>query len=87
MRRFALDARQDLKHAIRMLRRTPGFCVTAILVSALGIGANAAVFSVVNAVLLEPLPYPEPDRIIQLITSSRDTAVRCPHSLHFSPRT
>ena len=66
-----MEAVHDLKHATRMLRRTPGFTAAAITVAALGIGANAAVFSVVNAVLLEPLPYPEPDRIIQLVTTSR----------------
>jgi ABC-type antimicrobial peptide transport system permease subunit len=53
-----------------MLRRTRGFTAMAVAVVALGIGANTAVFSVVNAVLLEPLPYPEPERIIQLVTTS-----------------
>jgi putative ABC transport system permease protein len=69
--RVLVDAARDVKHAGRMLRRTRGFTAIALTVVALGIGANTAVFSVVNAVLLEPLPYPEPDRIIQLVTSSR----------------
>jgi predicted permease len=58
-----------------MLRRTRGFTAMAVAVVALGIGANTAVFSVVNAVLLEPLPYPEPERIIQLVTTSRSVKV------------
>jgi putative ABC transport system permease protein len=65
------DLRQDLRMAFRRLRDAPGFTAAAVLTIALGVGMNAAVFSVVRAVLLKPLPFPQSDRLYMVYSANR----------------
>src|ERR1700730_16693877 len=77
------NVENDCRYAARRLRQSPGFAAAAILTLALGIGANVAVFTVVQAVLLSPLPYPYPERLVRIYddlrgSNSRDVGISAP---------
>jgi putative ABC transport system permease protein len=80
--RMLANLPQDLRYAARLLRRHPGFAFSAILIIAIGIGAATAIFSVVDAVLLRPLPYPQAERLVAVWETDRDSGtMREPASL------
>lgn len=81
---------QDLRHALRFLRKAPIVTAAAVLTLALGVGGTTAIFSVVHAVILRPLPYPDPDRLIELFESNRAGGtwrVSAPNYLSWTERT
>jgi predicted permease len=77
---FLQDVFRDVRYGIRALRRAPGFAVLSVVTLALGLGAATVVFSVVNGVLIKPLPYPDPERLVSIWNTARASAGEVPLS-------
>jgi putative ABC transport system permease protein len=61
-----------LRHTLRLLFKSPGFTITAILILGVGIGTNTAIFSAIDSVILKPLPYPDPGNLVQIFLTYQD---------------
>ncbi len=68
------DLFESLRQTVRVLLKAPGFTITAVLILGFGIGANTAIFSLINAVLLKPLPYSHPERLVKVVLPYQNSA-------------